>query len=126
MTQVDLEKNICSDYLNNLSMKDIQDKYGIGYKKVRNVLDRNNIARRPKKGTPNKKNMAVLTDCEEQKIIDLARDGLAAAEIGHITHHGQNVIRRCLQKQGLYRTHKESVLSNPQNQRLREFLSKVL
>lgn len=117
MTQADLEKNICSDYLDGLSMKNIQDKYSIGYKKVRNTLDRNNIARRPKKGTPNKKNIVVLTDYEEQKIIDLARDGLTATEIGYITHHGQDVIRRYLQKNGLYQTHKESVLSNPQNQR---------
>ena len=112
-----LEEKIIYDYtVEDLNMTDIQKKYNIGYKKVRNALDNNNISRHIMKGRSNKKNQRILSKEEEEKVCSIYKETGKAADCEKAISAGQEVIRRCLQKYGLYRTSTEAVRQSPQNQ----------
>lgn len=112
MTQQELEKNIVLEYNDGSTMADIQRKYNIGYKKVRNTLMKNNITIRNIKDAKNKQNMRILTLEEEKLVCDTYRNTNRVKDCQLIIHSGQEVVKRCLQKYGLYKTQKETVTQN--------------
>lgn len=117
MTQQELEKNIVLEYNKGNTMAEIQRKFNVGYKKVRNTLTKNNIPIRSIKGTKNVKNRRILTLEEEKLVCDIYKNTGKMANCEKAIHSGQDVVRRCLKKYNLYRTQKEVVANMNINNR---------
>ena len=104
------------DYVKNgLSMNDIIKKYHISFYTLQKLLDNNGIQHTKKK--PNRKNMRVLTKEEEETICQIYKETGQASKCCEAISSGQDVVRRCLQKYGLYRSQHEAIIQSPQNQR---------
>ena len=111
---------IIQDYIDGLKLTDIFSKYHTSYKTVVKILDERGInhSRGVKlKGISNTKNMRTLSQEEENLVCETYLQTKKVSECQKAIKAGQDVVRRCLQKNGLYRTQKESVRENPQNQR---------
>ena len=111
---------ITQDYIDGLKLTDIFSKYHTSYKTVVKILDERGInhSRGVKlKGISNTKNMRTLSQEEENLVCETYLQTKKVSECQKAIKAGQDVVRRCLQKNGLYRTQKESVRENPQNQR---------
>lgn len=113
------EKNIINDYVNGLSLKGIFEKYHVSYKTVSRILDGQGIdhSRKRRKGQPNIKNMRALTLEEEKLVCETYQNSGRADLCCKAISSGQDVVRRCLKKYGLYRTASEAIKQSPQNQR---------
>lgn len=103
------EKLIIDTYTSGLTMQETADKLNLGFKKVRGALKRNNIPNNSKKGKPNPKNQRVLTKEEEELVCKIYKETHRIKDCEKAIHSGQNVVRRCLQKYNLYKTHAEAV-----------------
>ena len=114
------KQSIIDEYINGEKLTVLFKKYHTSYKTVSKILDEAGIdhsrATR-KKGIPNLKNMRILSSEEEKIVCQVYKKTQKARECEKVIHAGQDVIRRCLQKYGLYRTQTEAVRNNPQNQR---------
>ena len=57
MTQrplIDIEEEVIQDYMDNMSVKDIEKRYGWTWSTLRKILKRNNVAFRPHGGSRNR------------------------------------------------------------------------
>lgn len=111
---------IIQDYQNGNKLTEIFKKYHTSYKSVKKILDDVGIdhsrsARKVNK--PNLKNQRVLTREEEEQICKTYTKEKNIKSCCQLIHCSQDVVRRCLQKYNLYRTHQEAVQTNKQNQR---------
>ena len=111
--------SIVNDYKNGLKLVEIFEKYRTSYYTVSKLLDAQGIdhSRRKEKGKPNLKNMRILSEEEEDLVCKTYREIGRADLCCKAISGGQDVVRRCLQKYGLYRTASEAIRQSPQNQR---------
>ena len=119
MTQTELDQLIINTYTSGLTMQETADKLGLGIKKVRNTLKKHNIPHNSKKGRPNLKNRRQLTLEEEQLICQTYQKTNRIKDCIEVTHSSQDVVRRCLQKYGLYKTQSEAAIES--NMRRRKY-----
>ena len=113
------KENIVNDYKNGLKLVEIFEKYHTSYYTVSKLLDAQGIdhSRKKEKGKPNLKNMRILSKEEEDLVCKTYRETGRADLCCKAISGGQDVVRRCLQKYGLYRTASEAIRQSPQNQR---------
>ena len=113
------KENIVNDYKNGLKLVEIFEKYHTSYYTVSKLLDAQGIdhSRKKEKGKPNLKNMRILSQEEEDLVCKTYRETGRADLCCKAISGGQDVVRRCLQKYGLYRTASEAIRQSPQNQR---------
>lgn len=113
------KENIVNDYKNGLKLTEIFKKYHTSYYAVSKLLDDEGIdhSRKTKKGKPNPKNMRILSQEEEDLVCKTYQETGRADLCCKAISGGQDVVRRCLQKYGLYRTASEAIRQSPQNQR---------
>lgn len=103
------EKDIINDYsVNHFSIKSIATKYHRGQKFVITVLGNNHISHNKFK---------TLTPEEEKLLCKIYTNGATIAECCKEIHSSQDVVRRYLKNNGLYKTHKEAIQKLPQLQR---------
>lgn len=115
-----IKNSIINEYINGEKLTVLFKKYHTSYKTVSKILDEAGIDHSrsaQKKGVPQPKNMRILTPDEEKLVCQIYQEKKRIVDCEKAINGGQDVVRRCLQKYGLYRTQSEAIRSNPQNQR---------
>lgn len=115
------EKSIVEDYsINKICLQKLAKKYHHNLSKITSILDKYNIPHGRgviRTGQSNEKCIKHLNEEECKIVFDIYSNGGAVVDCCKAVKCGQDVLRRALQDLGIYKTHNERILENPQNQR---------
>lgn len=115
-----LIEEMIEEYKKGEKMTTLFKKYHTSYSTLARLLDERGIdhsRKARKKGLPNLKNARILTVDEEKLVCEIYQKTGRQSECEKAINGGQDVVRRCLIKYGLYRTASEAIKQSPQNQR---------
>lgn len=105
------QEALVEDYQNGANLIELFKKYRTTYKTVVKILDERGIDHSRsgrKKGKSNTHNMRVLSSEEEKIVCEIYQQTGRIKDAEVAINSGQDVVRRCLKKYGLYRTQKEA------------------
>ena len=92
-------KNIIEDYKSGIAITDLQKKYHIGFKKVKDLLVENNVELKNSRTSAQQ----VITTEIEKEIIKLTKDGVGITEISRRVNIPLNYVRTCQIKNSIYK-----------------------
>lgn len=114
------ELAIIEDYTKNkINIAKLAKKYHHNSRLIIKTLDKYGIEHKRgalRKGQANEAVLRILTSEEEKIIVNIYSNGGTVKDCQDAIHTSQEVIRRCLQKYNIYKTHSEVMRELPQNQ----------